>query len=148
MLCLPSIAGAALTRTLARQQLPGRQSHLQQVKCSAVLLSSMAAECFPDADAERYTTIAERNKQFILEVLQSKLSPDTQGVILEVASGSGQHVAHFAPRFPQAVFQPSDLTSGKYLLVCMTPPAQRLHALPPLATALPSPMCCCARRVV
>jgi tRNA G46 methylase TrmB len=30
------------------------------------------------------------------------------GVILEIASGSGEHVVHFAKNLPSPVFQPSD----------------------------------------
>jgi hypothetical protein len=47
-----------------------------------------------------------RNRDFILDVLRDVLS--TTGDILEVASGSGEHIVHFARNFPALVFQPSD----------------------------------------
>lgn len=49
----------------------------------------------------------ERNKQPIAEVLARVLP--ASGVLLEIASGSGQHVVHFAGRLPQLTFQPSDV---------------------------------------
>ena len=49
---------------------------------------------------------ALRNRGPILEVLQRHLP--TSGTVLEIASGSGEHVAHFAPALPHLVFQPSD----------------------------------------
>lgn len=49
----------------------------------------------------------ERNKQPIFEVLARVLP--THGTVLELASGSGQHVAHFAARLPTLTFLPSDL---------------------------------------
>ena len=49
----------------------------------------------------------ERNKEPILEVLRRVL-PE-RGTVLEIASGSGQHVAYFAEHLPHLRFVPSDV---------------------------------------
>lgn len=49
---------------------------------------------------------AERNKDAILEVLERVLP--AAGTVLEVASGTGQHVVHFARALPQLTWLPSD----------------------------------------
>jgi hypothetical protein len=49
---------------------------------------------------------AQRNRDPILDVLRHCL-PDT-GLILEVASGSGEHAVHFARHLPQLDWQPSE----------------------------------------
>jgi hypothetical protein len=49
---------------------------------------------------------AERNRAPIAAVLRHCL-PAT-GAVLEIASGTGEHVAWFAAQFPGLVFQPSD----------------------------------------
>ena len=53
-----------------------------------------------------YSPAADRNKQAILEVLLTVL-PE-RGSALEIASGTGQHVAWFSASLPGWTWQPSD----------------------------------------
>jgi len=53
---------------------------------------------------------AERNKGPILGVLR-RILPGS-GTVLEIASGTGQHVVHFAAALPHLAFQPSDPDPG------------------------------------
>lgn len=55
---------------------------------------------------------SERNRAPILEQLQRLLPPEGQA--LEVASGTGQHVAFFAAHLPGWVWQPSDVTDQAF----------------------------------
>jgi SAM-dependent methyltransferase len=55
---------------------------------------------------KRHAPATARNRQPILDVLQSHLPAD--GLVLEVASGSGEHTAHFAQALPGLAFQPTD----------------------------------------
>ena len=57
-------------------------------------------------DHRQYAPATVRNRDFILDVLRDVLP--TTGIILEVASGSGEHVIYFARNLPSLVFQPSD----------------------------------------
>ena len=58
------------------------------------------------SDPRRYAPATQRNRDAILAVLRDVLPPT--GIVLEVASGSGQHVIHFARHLPDLTFQPSD----------------------------------------
>ena len=58
------------------------------------------------SDDRQFAPATLRNRDFILDVLRDVLP--TTGDILEVASGSGEHIVHFARNFPALVFQPSD----------------------------------------
>lgn len=54
----------------------------------------------------RQAPAAARNRQPILDVLQPHLP--ARGLVLELASGTGEHTAHFAQALPGLTFQPSD----------------------------------------
>lgn len=60
----------------------------------------------PDADARLRAPAAQRNRDAILAVLREVLP--SSGLVLEVASGSGEHAVHFAAALPALTFQPSD----------------------------------------
>ena len=53
-----------------------------------------------------HSPAAERNKQPILDVLRLVLPP--RGAALEIASGTGQHVAWFAAALPAWTWQPTE----------------------------------------
>ena len=57
-------------------------------------------------DARRYAPSVARNKDAIAAVLARHLP--ASGLVLEIASGSGEHAMHFASAFPGLTFQPSD----------------------------------------
>lgn len=54
----------------------------------------------------RYSPAAGRNRTLILEVLREKLP--NSGTVLEIASGTGEHIVHFAAQCPNLKFQPTD----------------------------------------
>ncbi|PNW80736.1 hypothetical protein CHLRE_07g327687v5 [Chlamydomonas reinhardtii] len=91
---------------------------------------------------KRESPAAERNKGYILEVLREYLGSEAataaavaaaaasgrrRPVILEVASGSGQHCAHLAAGLPAYDVQPTDLTPELFdsiaAYAATTPPA-------------------------
>ncbi|SEA96260.1 DUF938 domain-containing protein [Paraburkholderia sartisoli] len=54
----------------------------------------------------QHSPSAVRNREPILTVLQQVLPQS--GIVLEIASGTGQHVTHFASALPALTWQPSD----------------------------------------
>jgi SAM-dependent methyltransferase len=57
---------------------------------------------------------AERNKAPIASVIVPILEDASPGIVLELACGTGQHAAHFAPLLPELVFQPTDLDDSAF----------------------------------
>ncbi len=57
-------------------------------------------------DARLYAPSAARNRAPILDALRGHLP--RSGLVLEVASGSGEHVLHFAAALPGLTWQPTD----------------------------------------
>lgn len=58
------------------------------------------------SDQRRHAPATQRNRDPILEVLRAAL-PRT-GLVLEVASGTGEHAAYFSQHLPGLQWQPSD----------------------------------------
>jgi len=66
-----------------------------------------AGESSPGStDPRRYAPATARNREPILGVLQEILP--TEGSVLEIASGSGEHATFLAPHFPGVGWQPTD----------------------------------------
>ncbi len=60
----------------------------------------------PSPEAKRFAPATQRNRDPIVSVLREVL-PE-KGQVLEIASGTGEHIVHFAAYFPHLRWQPSD----------------------------------------
>jgi hypothetical protein len=58
------------------------------------------------ADSRLVSPSAERNKAPIADILKRVLP--SQGTVLEISSGTGQHIVHFAREMPDLLWQPSE----------------------------------------
>ena len=59
------------------------------------------------ADPRKFWPATTRNRDPILDILRRVLAPP--GLVLEIASGSGEHAAYFAPSLPHLIWQPTDI---------------------------------------
>lgn len=81
-----------------------------------------------------YSPAADRNREPILAALRPLLAE--HGRALEIASGTGQHIAYFAAQLPGWHWQPTDL--GDALFSAITERTQHL----PSVAAPRRPMSC------
>ncbi len=60
--------------------------------------------------SKQFAPATQRNREAIADVLADVLP--VNGLALEIASGTGEHVIHFAACFPDLIWQPSDDDAG------------------------------------
>ncbi len=65
-----------------------------------------------DDSLRRHAPATLRNREPVLSILHDIL-PDS-GTVLEIASGSGEHVAYLAPHFPGLEWQPTDIDRDNF----------------------------------
>lgn len=82
------------------QPLATHRWRMQDVACDASLMS----------DPRLYSPSAARNREPILQALRPRLP--ASGLVLEIASGTGEHVAAFAAALPGLQWQPTDPEAG------------------------------------
>jgi hypothetical protein len=80
--------------------------------------------------------ITERNKEPILAALKQQLP--NEGLVLEIASGTGQHAAHFAAAVPTWQWQPTDVTDEGFDSI-RAYTVQLPNVLPPLVLDASAP---------
>jgi SAM-dependent methyltransferase len=88
--------------------------------------------------AKAFAPASERNRQPILEVLRRILP--SRGLVLEVASGTGQHAAYFARHMPSLRWQPTEMSvEARRSIAAWVEESGRDNLLPPLELDV-----CCA----
>src|SRR3546814_11375178 len=87
---------------------------------------------------KRHAPATLRNRDAIAAVLADWLPPS--GIVLEVASGSGEHVIHFAAAFSHLDWQPSDPDpAGLTSIAAWRAEAGLANVAPPLALDASAP---------
>jgi cyclopropane fatty-acyl-phospholipid synthase-like methyltransferase len=82
-------------------------------------------------EAKRFAPATARNRDAIAAVLAAMLPP--RGTVLEIASGTGEHLVHFAANFPALAWQPSDYdAAGVASIAAWSTDAGLPNILPPL----------------
>jgi Protein of unknown function (DUF938) len=72
-----------------------------------------------------------RNRDAILAVLRQTMP--SQGTVLEIASGTGEHVVHFAAELPHLTWQPSEVDETALASIAAHRALARLpNVLPPI----------------
>ncbi|KRS12914.1 methyltransferase [Roseovarius atlanticus] len=83
------------------------------------------------AGARLHAPAAERNADALLDLLRAHAP--ASGTALEIASGTGQHVTHFATHLPGLTWQPSDITDDRLAsIAAWSTDAPKGAILPPL----------------
>jgi SAM-dependent methyltransferase len=85
----------------------------------------------PGDGTRRSAPAALRNRELIAEVLAEWLP--VRGLVLEIASGTGEHAVHFAERFPSLEWRPSDIHADALASIAAW---RETAALPNLRAAL------------
>ena len=92
----------------------------------------------PPMHQPNFSPAADRNKQHILDALRQLLPP--RGHALEIASGTGQHVAWFAASLAEWTWQPTDAMPGALDSISAWAAAQGLRNVrPPLVLDVMAP---------
>jgi len=85
---------------------------------------------------------ADKNKDPIKDVLQKYLpAADTKGQVVEIASGTGQHISHFADGNTHITWQPTDMEKEhRESIAAYTATRGLTHVLPPLPVDITEPI--------
>ena len=85
----------------------------------------------PEGEGARHAPATARNRDPLVDALRPLLP--RRGLVLEVASGTGEHAVHFARRFPDLEWQPTDADPAALASIAAWAEARPApHLRPPL----------------